>query len=195
LITTVGAPQVLGPVGPGPVGHATDEASVVICACPMGRQHTRPFRSCRTYPHDLAACAALVVAADARFATIVEEHVAELTDVESYQPGRFFTREVPVIQAVTADALDLDVLTVDGYVDLDPEGRPGLGAHVHAHLDMPVIGVAKTAFRTAIHAVAPVTAMAGQRRLPDALRRVDALAAILTNAGSSAHAPKRAVTR
>jgi deoxyribonuclease V len=152
------------------------------------------------YPHAGGASAALVVAADARFATIIEEHVAELKDAESYQPGRFFARELPAIQAVVAETLDLDVLIVDGYVDLDPEGRPGLGAHVHAYLGMPVIGVAKTAFRTATHAVAVnrgtatrplyvtatglrleqavalVTCMAGQHRIPDALRRVDALA-------------------
>lgn len=43
---------------------------------------------------------------------------------------------------------------VDGYVDLDPGGRPGLGARLHAGLGggVPVIGVAKTAFRTATHA-------------------------------------------
>ena len=33
---------------------------------------------------------------------------------------------------------------IDGYVDLDPRGRPGLGAHLHARLKVPVIGVAKT---------------------------------------------------
>ncbi len=94
----------------------------------------------------------------------------------------------------------LDVLIVDGYVDLDPDGRPGLGAHFYAYLDTPVIGVAKTAFRTATramavhlgtatrplyvtatgvhieYAVALVTGMAGRHRMPDALRRVDALA-------------------
>jgi deoxyinosine 3'endonuclease (endonuclease V) len=33
---------------------------------------------------------------------------------------------------------------VDGYADLDPCGRPGLGAHAHAEFGLPVIGVAKT---------------------------------------------------
>jgi deoxyribonuclease V len=78
--------------------------------------------------------------------------------------------------------------------------RPGLGAHARAEFGVPVIGVAKTAFATAAHAVPVVRgaavrplfvtaaglpvgeaadlvrAMAGQYRLPDALRRVDALA-------------------
>jgi deoxyribonuclease V len=90
-------------------------------------------------------------------------------------------------------------LIVDGYVDLDPAGRPGLGAKLHDEMGVPVIGVAKTAFRGATHAAAVhrgsatrplyvtaagltveraarlVTAMAGPHRLPDALRRVDRL--------------------
>ena len=93
------------------------------------------------------------------------------------------------------------LLIVDGYTDLDPGGRPGLGAHAHAEFGVPVIGIAKTAFRTATHAIPVmrgessarplyVTAagmprhqaadlvrhMAGRHRLPDALRRADALA-------------------
>jgi deoxyribonuclease V len=78
--------------------------------------------------------------------------------------------------------------------------QPGLGARAHEELGVPVIGVAKTLFRTATHAVPVlrggsarplyVTAagmhradaadlvrrMAGPHRLPDALRRVDTLA-------------------
>ena len=89
---------------------------------------------------------------------------------------------------------------VDGYADLDPSGRPGLGAHAYAEFGIPVIGVAKSRFRTATHAVPVmrgssrrplfVTAsgmpsaeaadlvrrMAGRYRLPDALRRADTLA-------------------
>ena len=45
------------------------------------------------------------------------------------------------------------LLVVDGYTDLDPGGRPGLGAHAHAEFGIPVIGVAKSRFRTATHAV------------------------------------------
>jgi len=89
---------------------------------------------------------------------------------------------------------------VDGYADLDPGGRPGLGARAHAEFGPPVIGVAKSRFRTATHAVPVlrgssvrplfVTAagmpaggaadlvrrMADRYRLPDALRRADTLA-------------------
>jgi deoxyribonuclease V len=54
---------------------------------------------------------------------------------------------------VLAGIAGLGLLVVDGYVDLDPSGRPALGAHVHAEFGIPVIGVAKSAFRAATHAV------------------------------------------
>ncbi len=101
----------------------------------------------------------------------------------------------------------------DGYVDLDPGGRPGLGAHAHAEFGVPVIGVAKTAFRTATHAVPVlrghsarplyITAagipveeaadlvrhMTGPFRLPDALRRCPRPhRPILRHTDQSAHA-------
>ena len=152
------------------------------------------------YPAAGGARCALVVAADIRYSSIVEEHVQALSDVAPYEPGRFYLRELPAIQAVLADTAGLDLLIVDGYVHLDPTGRPGLGAYVHSALSIPVIGVAKTAFRGATHArtvhrgaaqrplyvtaagldaaeaAALVQAMAGRFRLPDALRRADQLA-------------------
>ena len=94
----------------------------------------------------------------------------------------------------------LGLLVIDGYADLDPAGRPGLGVYAYRVFAVPVIGVAKSAFRTATHAVPVlrgtsarplyVTAagmpradaaqlvrrMTGRFRLPDALRRADQLA-------------------
>jgi deoxyribonuclease V len=148
------------------------------------------------YPPAGGACAALAVAQDTRFDQIVGEHVAWLDTVEAYQPGRFYLRELPAIHAVLATTSPLDLLIIDGYVDLDPHGRAGLGAHLYAEIKIPVIGVAKTAFRSATHAIAVqrgnatrplfvtaiglpatqaaelVTGMAGQHRIPDALRHV-----------------------
>jgi deoxyribonuclease V len=46
------------------------------------------------------------------------------------------------------------LLVVDGYADLDPDGRPGLGARAREEFGVPVIGVAKSGFRTATHAIA-----------------------------------------
>lgn len=152
------------------------------------------------YPAAGGATAALVIAADAGFATVVVERTVRLAEVAPYRPGAFFTRELPALRAVLTDVRRLGLLVVDGYVHLDPSGRPGLGAHAHAEFAVPVIGVAKTPFRGATHAIevyrgsarrplyvtavgvpaeqaaAFVRRMAGPYRLPDALRRVDSLA-------------------
>ena len=151
------------------------------------------------YPATGGARAAMVMTADRGFGRTLTERAVTLTDVAPYEPGRFFVRELPAIRAVLSGVTDLDLIVVDGYVDLDPHGRAGLGAHVHAEFAVPVIGVAKTAFRAATHArqvrrgralrplyvtaagidveqaAALVRDMAGAHRLPDALRRVDAL--------------------
>jgi deoxyribonuclease V len=152
------------------------------------------------YPGSGGARGALVVASGADFAEVLAERTAWVTEVMPYSPGLFFLRELPALRAVLAGAGTLRLVIVDGYVDLDPGGRPGLGAHVHDEFAVPVIGVAKSFFRTATHAVPVsrgasarplfVTAagiplaqsvelvknMAGRFRLPDALRRVDSLA-------------------
>jgi deoxyribonuclease V len=165
----------------------------------LGRVETRYAAVDVYYPASGGAVAALVLADDARFGSLVEERTARLTDVAPYQPGAFFTRELPALRAVLDGAGPLALLIVDGYVHLDPTGRPGLGAHAHEEFGVPVVGVAKTAFHTASHAievrrgeatrplyvtaiglavddaVTLVREMAGQYRLPDALRRVDAL--------------------
>ena len=137
---------------------------------------------------------------DAAFAHVLAERTAVLPQVLPYRPGEFYLRELPLLRAVLDDLSGLGLLVVDGYADLDPDGRPGLGAHAHAEFGIPVIGVAKSRYRTAIHAVPVlrgssarplfVTAagmltadaadlvrrMTGRYRLPDALRRADALA-------------------
>lgn len=153
------------------------------------------------YLDDGGAQAALVVAEDASFATLVEERTVLVEEVAAYRPGHFYERELPALEQVLTGVAPLDLLIVDGYVDLDPEGSPGLGAHVaSAGLAPIVVGVAKTRFRTATHAAevlrglstrplyvtasgmpvdaaaALVHAMAGEARFPDALRRVDRLA-------------------
>ena len=146
------------------------------------------------------ARAAAVLAADAAFAHVLAERTAVVPRVASYRPGEFYLRELPPLRAVLAGLAGLGLLIVDGYADLDPDGRPGLGAHLHAEFGIPVIGVAKSRFHPATHAVPVqrgasvrplfVTAagmpaadaadlvrrMADRYRLPDALRRADTLA-------------------
>lgn len=149
------------------------------------------------------ARAAVVLASDATFWQLTAERTAMVRRVPPYQSGDFYRRELPPIQAVLSGFREpgsLALLIVDGYVDLDQAGRPGLGAHAHAAFGVPVIGVAKTWFPTATHAVPVlrgeairplfVTAigmpradaahlvrqMAGRYRVPDAMRWADALA-------------------
>ena len=156
------------------------------------------------------ARAAAILAADATFAHVLGERTAVVPRVAPYQTGEFYLRELPPLRAVLADLNGLGLLVVDGYADLDPGGRPGLGAHAHAEFGVAVIGVAKSRFRTATHAVPVlrgtsgrplfVTAagmpladaadlvrrMAGRYRLPDALRRADTLARTGPPAATSA---------
>ena len=99
------------------------------------------------------ARAAAVVAADTAFSRLAADRIAVVPGVEPYQPGRFYLRELPPLRAVL-DGLDqMALLIIDGYADLDPDGRPGLGARACDEFGVPVIGVAKSAFRAATHAI------------------------------------------
>ena len=146
------------------------------------------------------ARAAAVAAADATFSRLAATGSSWCLRSQPYQPGRFYLRELPPLHAVLDGLTGMTLLVIDGYADLDPDGRPGLGARAHDEFGVPVIGVAKSAFRTATHAIpvlrgtsarplyvtaagmpradaaALVRHMAGLHRMPDALRRVDALA-------------------
>lgn len=147
------------------------------------------------------ARAALVVCADLTFSTVTSEHVADVRVIAPYEPGALYKRELPCVRAAIDPAPPLRLLVVDGYATLDPEGRPGLGAHAAREFGVPVIGVAKTPFRGATHAAEVirgtatrplyvtaaggiplgeaariVEAMAGPNRIPTALARADALA-------------------
>lgn len=110
-----------------------------------------------------------------------------------------WTSPAPARDLVTLlDGVACRAVIVDGYAWLGAE-RMGLGAHLHAAIGTPVIGVAKTRFASAsaievLHgdsasplfvtaagcdpaeAAANVRAMDGAFRLPTLLRRVDHLA-------------------
>jgi deoxyribonuclease V len=152
------------------------------------------------YLDESSARAAAVVAHDQRFSSIAATETAVVPVDAVYRPGQFYLRELPPLRAVIPRSAGLALIVVDGYVDLDASGRPGLGAHVHADVGVPVIGVAKTPFRTATHAAQVVRArsvrplfvtaagmtiadaaqlvkqMAGRFRLPDAIKLADRLA-------------------
>jgi deoxyribonuclease V len=159
------------------------------------------------YPVSGGARAAAVLAADVSFARVLAERVSTVREVLPYRPGEFYLRELPPLRVLLASIGRPRLVVIDGYVDLDPDGSPGLGAYVHAEFGIPVIGVAKSRFRTAAHALpvlrgdsarpllvtaaglpradaaAFVLRMAGRFRVPDALRRADALARGSTECG------------
>ena len=75
--------------------------------------------------------AAAVVSADAGFSRVVADHVALVADVAPYRPGQFYLRELPPLRAVLGGVTGMALLVVDGFVDLDPDGRPGQIGRAH----------------------------------------------------------------
>ena len=75
-----------------------------------------------------------------------------LENIAEYEPGAFYKRELPCILSLLKQ-IPLDsciAIVVDGFVFLDDEAKPGLGARLYESLEgaIPVIGVAKTNFAT-----------------------------------------------
>ncbi len=154
---------------------------------------------------DTVARAACVVINDWRDSEPLAEYVADIQDVQSYQPGEFFRRELPCILAVLKK-IDRapSCIVVDGFVWLDRDQRPGLGAHLYEslHRQVPVIGVAKNPFKDTDHATAlrrgisarplyvttvgmaiiqaveNIRVMHGRHRMPTILKRADQLSRI-----------------
>lgn len=118
-----------------------------------------------------------------------------------YEPGAFYKRELPCLLAALSQMSGVEMVIVDGYVDLDVSGRAGLGRKLWEALGerVPVIGVAKRPFHgipkewellrgksanpllvTAAgmdldKARAAIASMSGEHRMPTLLRRVDQL--------------------
>jgi len=73
-----------------------------------------------------------------------------IEQVEDYEPGQFYKRELPCILKIT-EKIDLNLVSliiVDGHVYTNNEGGLGLGGKLWKalHQKIPVIGVAKTPF-------------------------------------------------
>src|SRR5215831_12860243 len=79
--------------------------------------------------------------------SVVAERVISLPDIQPYQSGQFFIRELPCLLAVLQLLPPVQIVLIDGYIWLE-ENRPGLGAHLYQSLDgrVAVIGVAKTRY-------------------------------------------------
>ena len=125
---------------------------------------------------------------------------ARINDVQEYEPGAFYKRELPcileILKHVPAD-VELGCIVVDGYVYLGEDQHDGLGAHLYRETGIPVIGVAKNYFigtpeetkvvrnnanplfvtaapsRHAEAARSCIQSMAGDFRIPGMLKHVD----------------------
>jgi len=128
-----------------------------------------------------------------------QQAVLGFEEVADYEPGQFYKRELPCLLGVLKLGPRPAVIVVDGYVWLGAD-VPGLGAHLHHELGIPVIGVAKTLYAMATDAkeilrgtsrtplyvsavgVKPeaaadwIESMHGSHRLPTLLKQVDRLA-------------------
>lgn len=104
-----------------------------------------------------AACVALERWTDS---TPIESRIAHVSNFAEYVPGEFYRRELPCILAVLEQLTretkrEPSVIVVDGYVWLDEHRKKGLGARLYDHFDgtIPVVGIAKTFFATAVDAI------------------------------------------
>jgi deoxyribonuclease V len=119
------------------------------------------------YRNEGGAVAACVLFNDWTDGLSAGDHTERIAHVEPYQPGQFYKRELPCLLAVLRHAAaPLDAVVVDGYVWLG-EGHAGLGAHLSEALGRrtPVVGVAKTLFRSARRSARPVLRGGGARAL------------------------------
>lgn len=81
------------------------------------------------------------------------EVFSEITEgIEAYESGAFYKRELPCILSLlkTITVKNIEAIIIDGFVFLDDNQQPGLGAHLYKQLEnkIPVIGVAKTNYAT-----------------------------------------------
>jgi deoxyribonuclease V len=164
-----------------------------------------------TTPTGTLACLDVAYVNDSAYAACVlfkewcSEHplrvvTRRVDGVAPYEPGAFYKRELPVLLEVLAEAGErYATIVVDGYVWLDAQLRPGLGARLYQALgeEVAVIGVAKTSFHDdawsarvlrgqsqkplfvtaagvgVAEAAANISAMHGDARIPTMLRLVD----------------------
>jgi deoxyribonuclease V len=107
------------------------------------------------YENDFAIAAAVVIE-NRRDEKPVSQYTVRCEDVEDYQAGSFYQRELKPLQKVLQEIESaIDVFVIDAYCHLSDQKAPGLGAYFHELLpkEAIVIGVAKNRFRDTTHAV------------------------------------------
>ena len=151
--------------------------------------------------HDCAS-AGLVLFHDWSDEAPVEIVQHRVPNCEPYEPGNFYSRELPVIlETLESTTHEIDTLIVDCHVDFEL-GQPGLGRHLFESLgeSVIIIGVAKSRFRDSdfaeelfrgdsrkplfvtaagipnSEAASRVLSMAGEYRIPRLLKLADSVA-------------------
>ena len=101
------------------------------------------------YSDDVIAGACVLLDDYASSAPVLTRQKQMTCSAESYVPGEFYRRELPILSAslMELDALP-EVVLIDGYVWLGRENQPGLGARLYEQFDraFAVIGAAKSPF-------------------------------------------------
>ncbi len=107
------------------------------------------------YAEKSATCA-LVLFDYWQAATAIQTFISKTGDVEQYQPGEFYKRELPsLITAIQMVEQLPDSILIDGnvWISNDIENpKPGLGARLYEALQRRsvIIGIAKTRFATGV---------------------------------------------
>lgn len=132
-----------------------------------------------------------------------KEYKLTIPKIHEYISGQFYKRELPCLLALLKTIEEpITYILVDGYVWLNNDQKPGLGAYLHKALDpkIPIIGVAKNAFKQENKYAVPIYRgestkplyitsegisveeaqtyiqhMAGDYRIPTLLKKVDNL--------------------
>lgn len=97
------------------------------------------------------ACVGAVLFHDWADSLAIDERTLRIAKIAPYVSGEFYRRELPCILAILKTIPPVETVVIDGYVWLDGERKPGLGAHLYEALGrcVEVVGIAKTAFRGA----------------------------------------------
>ncbi len=96
-----------------------------------------------------SAIAAAVLFHDWQTNEVERSLTKRIENIEGYEPGAFYKRELPCIMALLEEVTaSLDFIVIDGYVTLGQHHKPGLCTYLYQQLDqsVPIIGVAKNRF-------------------------------------------------
>lgn len=89
-----------------------------------------------------------------------EIFITYIKNVEEYQSGQFYKRELPCILKLLKEIniQNLECIIVDGHVYIDNDKNFGLGGYLYESLEkqIPIIGVAKKSFFNTANVSFPV---------------------------------------